>query len=562
MLLLSFIIKLTTIALVINVSASGDGFLSGRRHSGSSLSEFRDAMGSVMGCGGEVEHEHLRLLEKDVMPMWQVLPKNQAGLVEWTMVRYLAHRYFMQKSSLLIRGFEPMRQISSSFMGVPQILETHVPLVVDAAIHSERAAPGYSLDEAVTMIATLEQLLRDDEAMRLEKVYGRLGISPTNAVDTSQLGNILETYMVFFLMDGDDETIDAMLVEPSLRFDSIPQWSAVRSFVDGLVMETQFKRHRFPKPGHALVAWSGLFSFTDAREMVSGITQTFGSYWEDECQDVKASLVARDIAGTGRLSLSNFYGANADGDWRFGESEAYLRDLGALDESSVLRGKQVIIPNYLQGASNCIVSTSHYLVCCQNECEAVLNEIEEVVGGPLANPDEILLLVGNMTNVGEEPSKLDVPLRKQLERIGETHGGKVSLHGRLFSQWLHYVFPHECQFPHQAGSRSTHTPFQYGGSFHVTDEEVAKHTTARSESVTFEDDLNEAQWMLQWSEEEELLADYASLWESPFNRRRQMFLVCGMMVMFLVSVVSVMRGSMSPTAESVKCDLASKTHCV
>merc|ERR1719230_652875 len=110
--------------------------------------------------------------------------------------------------------------------------------------------------------------------------------------------------------------------------------------------------------------------------------------------------------GTGRVSLSDFYGANADGEWRFGESEAYLRELGALDESSAWRGKQVIIPNYLQGASNCIVATPHYLVCCVNECESVLNGVEDAVGAPIAEPDDILHRVGNMTSFDDETPKV------------------------------------------------------------------------------------------------------------------------------------------------------------
>ena len=40
--------------------------------------------------------------------------------------------------------------------------------------------------------------------------------------------------------------------------------------------------------------------------------------------------------------------AFADKEWRFGESEEYLRQLGALDETSPWIGKQVMIPNYLQ----------------------------------------------------------------------------------------------------------------------------------------------------------------------------------------------------------------------
>ena len=100
-------------------------------------------------------------------------------------------------------------------------------------------------------------------------------------------------------------------------------------------------------------------------------------------------------SGTGRVPLSKFYGKSiTDAEWRFGESESYLRaflaaivvlmdlrtvgawefrspcwflwrrvclahdlgELGALDETSTRLGKQVIIPNYIQGASNCTMA--------------------------------------------------------------------------------------------------------------------------------------------------------------------------------------------------------------
>merc|ERR1719327_407851 len=159
----------------------------------------------------------------------------------------------------------------------------------------------------------------------------------------------------------------------------------------------EFSRQRAPTLGHGPAALAGQYSFEDAHEAVTGITKKFASFWESECQLIKESLVALDKTGTGRVSLSDFYGANADGEWRFGESESYLREMGALDETSRWRGKQVIIPNYMQAASNCIVSTPHYLVCCQNHCESLLEEIELAVGAPMASPSELLAVVGNMT---------------------------------------------------------------------------------------------------------------------------------------------------------------------
>merc|ERR1719181_974671 len=99
-----------------------------------------------------------------------------------------------------------------------------------------------------------------------------------------------------------------------------------------------------------------------------------------------------------------------DADWRFGESETYLREMGALDESSGSLGPEVIIPNYLQAASNCIVSTPHYMICCKNECESILGELEAAVQTPAPSAKQILDIVANVT----VQESLDVEYKPEL----------------------------------------------------------------------------------------------------------------------------------------------------
>merc|ERR1719161_1593363 len=136
---------------------------------------------------------------------------------------------------------------------------------------------------------------------------------------------------------------------------------------------------------------------------------------------MKAALALMDRHHTGRVPLSQFYSSTVDGEWRFGESEGYLRDLGALDETSRWRGKQVIIPNYIRAASNCIVSTPYYHVCCVNECESLLGEIETTIAAPAAPAEQLLQVVGNMTPQtsldDDDPPQLSDALAGQLEKI-------------------------------------------------------------------------------------------------------------------------------------------------
>jgi len=254
---------------------------------------------------------------------------------------------------------------------------------------------------------------------------------------------------------------------------------------------------------------------------------------------MKAQLLAMDPKKTGRVPLSKFYGNGLDADWRFGESEEYLRDLGALDESSRWLGKQVIIPNYLQAASNCIVSAEHYHICCAAECEDLLGEIEVKVGAPVATPAQLLGIVANMTSHSaslddDEPPQLKGSLTTQLEQIADSHDGTVPLHGRLFAQWLHYAFPRECPFPHKMGDTTSKSPFAYG-NFQASKDEMQKHVnSAESEVPHAEETEEELHWMSQWSVEEELVADYSSHVRSGSSRIFRM--LAGIALLVLVAV--------------------------
>jgi hypothetical protein len=279
--------------------------------------------------------------------------------------------------------------------------------------------------------------------------------------------------------------------------------------------------------------WSMRYSFEDAHSIAGGITRSFQSYWQSECETMKAALVGMDSHSTGRVPLAKFYNTAINGEWRFGESEAYLRELGALDETSRWLGPQVIIPNYLQATSNCIVSRPHYLVCCVNECESLLGDIETSIDAPTALPSTIIAVVSQMSSHttldDDEPAHLSKALVSQLEQVAKNHGGMVPLHGRLFAQWLHYVFPRECPFPHKVGAVSSATPSEYGDDHIATKEDMRKYaSTADTLEIPVSVGKEELQWMSQWSPEEELIVDYAS--QSSGSWLKYLLILCGFVV--------------------------------
>merc|ERR1719263_1692745 len=122
--------------------------------------------------------------------------------------------------------------------------------------------------------------------------------------------------------------------------------------------------------------------------------------------------------------------------------------------------------------------------------------------------------------------KLPNAMESQLHSIAALHDGKVPLHGRLFAQWLHYVFPRDCPFPHRAGTVSDVPPMQFGDHFIASDTEMEHHATqavstlpSANATISSEPIFAHDDWMTQWSQEEELLSLHLQALHAPSSFR-------------------------------------------
>merc|ERR1719506_378825 len=149
-----------------------------------------------------------------------------------------------------------------------------------------------------------------------------------------------------------------------------------------------------------------------------------------------------------------------------------------------------------------------------DECEGFLSHLEQQIAAPEATSTQIAALVlGLLTSSVAAPRKLAAPLLDRLGEIAATHGGTVPLHGRLFAQWMHHVFPRECPFPHLSGTTNPQTPDEWldstGEETTATDEEMLDHVGKADVILSL--DLNSTHLEhfdaapLPWSPEEELL---------------------------------------------------------
>merc|ERR1719510_67905 len=257
-----------------------------------------------------------------------------------------------------------------------------------------------------------------------------------------------------------------------------------------------------------------VYEFSDITDVVEEAGERFGRFQNHECLDLKKTLVGlEESSGSGRVRLSDFYGSALNGQRQFSESVEYLRQLGALDESDSSNFR-IIIPNYLNAPSNCIASSAYYGVCCIDECEEILGHVEKQVRGPTAHPTEIADIIVNLPSASMAVGrKLSVTLMQRLTELGEHHGNRIPIHGRLFAQWMHLAYPRECPFPHISGTIQPKTAKEMRAVGQATkaQKEVMQQfvKAGREKSNKEEEGCDNEICSEMWSMEEELVDGHA-----------------------------------------------------
>merc|ERR1719330_884123 len=244
-------------------------------------------------------------------------------------------------------------------------------------------------------------------------------------------------------------------------------------------------------------------TFEETGSFVQEMSRHFGSFQDLECKSLKGRLVEMEHQGTGRIRLSRFYAGGVNGDWTLSESVSYLRNLGVLDETDP--GKpSVVIPNYMASKTNCLMASGFYAVCCSDECEVLLQQVEREIAAPSAVPSRIADTVSALhSDTVDAPRNLSSALLSRLSQIAQTHGGQVPLHGRLFAQWMHHAFPRECPFPHVSGTTNPLTPDDYGlDKVEATLEEMQVHYARLQQELDTEEEAT-----LPWTNVEELVSE-------------------------------------------------------
>merc|ERR1719188_1231204 len=89
-------------------------------------------------------------------------------------------------------------------------------------------------------------------------------------------------------------------------------------------------------------------------------------------------------------------------------------------------------------------------------------QLETQLAKPNVAPAVVALAVSGLaSDTVEAPRNLSTVLMNRLNAIASQHHGRVPLHGRLFAQWMHHVYPRECQYPHVAGTVNHKNVFEW-----------------------------------------------------------------------------------------------------
>uniref|UniRef100_A0A6U6TAN5 Phospholipase B-like n=1 Tax=Zooxanthella nutricula TaxID=1333877 RepID=A0A6U6TAN5_9DINO len=427
------------------------------------------------------------LLADVLRPTFNALPRTGEDKIDAASVRYLLHRVFVDRHGWHVRGLHAEGAAWDS-ASPADMFQDH------RAVHglfSDRLAHGFSLRDVAVFAATLEKFVHMETVARLETAYNVLDLPTDQDVEgVAKAEEVLDTFMAMFVFGIDHTTASKAEVRRTVRAasDTHKGWNETQEWIRGVRREVLSAAGAGPQGAAA----SSPLSFNASTRVVEEAAERYGRWQNQDCDGVKASLVELEgVAGTGRVWLDTFYESALNGSWMFTETEGYLRALGALDETDPRR-PSVIIPNYVNSPSNCLASSKYYSVCCIDECEVILASLERDVAAPLASPARVAELVARLPSA-TVPAPREVPaaLLRRLEEIAAANAGQVPLHGRLFAQWLHHVYPRECPFPPLFGTTQPTTPKEFkkqtGKAALAEEQEMREHIKKARSSSAFAD---------------------------------------------------------------------------
>eukprot|EP00927_Polykrikos_kofoidii_P069413 TRINITY_DN6487_c1_g1_i1.p1 TRINITY_DN6487_c1_g1~~TRINITY_DN6487_c1_g1_i1.p1 ORF type:complete len:661 (+),score=112.03 TRINITY_DN6487_c1_g1_i1:68-1984(+) len=454
-------------------------------------------------------------LEDVIWPMYTALPKDKDGKLPHSVVRYALHRVLEQQHGWFVKGLEPgpEQTNASAWSSMKEWVPSYMQQFLESRFGGNSG--GLGLHELAVIAATIEDLIFKEASQRLAAVYNLFNIPLDSVVNASRADGLVDSFMLVMHKGGDWKAESA---EDGIRRTrnfkrNHRSWSQLDAYLRDLRVKATGKDN------------SATYTFADVERVVKQIVSRYGFYIHGDCRSMQQELWTMEDKQSGRVLLKSFYEKALIGRWAFTEKVDYLRVLGALDESDPNRPR-VIMTNYVLSRPQCMEASNFYAFCCPNDCEGLINKLESKLEQPTVEPERLAELVSSLsTDIVQQPGKLPQMLLNRLDQVAANHGGRVPLHGRLFAQWMHHVFPRYCPFPHQSGTVSVQTPDEWmqgtgQDSSTASEEEMVCHVSGpcaggasalegngidASSTVSYTQGDVAEEVMIPWSDAEELL---------------------------------------------------------
>merc|ERR1719356_1059161 len=390
---------------------------------------------------------------------------------------------------------------------------THINKKAQRVFDKHLNIHGFDLHDVAILAASLENLVHIEARERLQAAYELIGGERSDGIiSEEEARRTMHTYLLMYVLQNNYHYsfwTPELLNKINEKIDKIyPMWNSSAQFLEE-IRKAVLEEEAVSAGVDGVEDADGTpHSWNVMLKALERFGESYGRFQNQECVEMKRQLQKMEISNIGRVPLHRFYEkVSSDGSWMFSESIPYLRQLGALDESDRNR-PSVIIPNYLLGASQCVAGSKFYDVCCINECEELVSHLEKQLAAPKASPGQIAKLVAQLPSDSiSAPRTLPQSLLQRLEQVAEHHEGLVPLHGRLFAQWMHHAYPHECPYPYVSGTTNSMTPMEWkltNGYYPrvKSDEALVIVNDANAQSAAG-DRSDETE--LPWSSEEELV---------------------------------------------------------
>eukprot|EP00928_Gymnodinium_smaydae_P067215 TRINITY_DN5015_c0_g2_i5.p1 TRINITY_DN5015_c0_g2~~TRINITY_DN5015_c0_g2_i5.p1 ORF type:complete len:619 (+),score=98.69 TRINITY_DN5015_c0_g2_i5:113-1969(+) len=421
-------------------------------------------------------------LSASMRPLFVALPKDADGMLSYQTSRYAVHRYMMQERGWYIRGLESS---SADAVDTNGIDAEWVAAYLHGQILQRSHSLGTRLSDLALFVAAFEELIFFDSKQRLRAIYEYLGFAAAEPQTKSDVQCILDAFM-FYMLSFDNLAQQAGKDPFTLPGDMSPAQRraevCVESMVEEISTQQQFKIWRKAMMDAVGDHSDDKLSFSHVTVFVDKFLVEYHTIQQLDCRDLKNILVSAEknssgIHMAGRLDLASYHKLDEFGDFKFKESKENLQRAGVLDESG--ETPYLVLSNYIGSRINCVESSGLFAICCQNECDAVLSQLELHLESPVAPASDVVAVLKELS-FGSSLARPEISsqLFDRLAFLAKAHHGVVPIHSEGFAMWMHHLYPSECPQAHP--QRSSTFPMTAGEWIHEEGESWVDESSSQA----------------------------------------------------------------------------------